>query len=264
MTEQASEAQRDLLVERDGPVLRVTFDRPKAHNALTFAMYEGLYDACETADAEDDVKVLVLRGAGGRAFVSGTDIAQFAGFDGPAGVAYEERITRVVRRLEDTAVPTVAAVDGYCIGGGLAIAAACDLRIATAASRFGVPIARTLGNCLSMDTYALLLGHLGPARTLDMLLRARLLSADDAHAAGFATQLVDDAAALDAALAETVDALASHAPLSMWAAKQSLNRLRRAALPDGDDITERVYGSADFQAAVRSFGAKERPTWKGE
>jgi enoyl-CoA hydratase/carnithine racemase len=264
MSQQASGTQPDLLVEREGPVLRVTFNRPTAHNALTFAMYEGLYDACETADAEDDVKVLVLRGAGGRAFVSGTDIAQFAGFDGPAGVAYEERITRVVRRLEDTTVPTLAAVDGYCIGGGLAIAAACDLRIATAASRFGVPIARTLGNCLSMDTYALLLGHLGPARTLDMLLRARLLSADDAHAAGFVTQLVDDAAALDEALAETVDVLASHAPLSLWAAKQSLIRLRRAGLPDGDDIVQRVYGSADFQAAVKSFAAKERPTWKGE
>src|SRR3954453_6543131 len=121
----------DLLVDRDGPVLRVTFNRPASHNALTFAMYEGLHDACERADAEDDVKVLVLRGAGGRAFVSGTAIAQFEGFDGQAGVAYEERISRVVRRLEDTTVPTVAAVDGYCIGGGLALAAACDLRIAT-------------------------------------------------------------------------------------------------------------------------------------
>ncbi|GAA3074346.1 enoyl-CoA hydratase/isomerase family protein [Pseudonocardia yunnanensis] len=254
----------DLLVDRDGPVLRVIFNRPASHNALTFAMYEGLHDACERADAEDDVKVLVLRGAGGRAFVSGTDIAQFEGFDGPAGVAYEERISRVVRRLEDTTVPTVAAVDGYCIGGGLALAAACDLRIATAASRFGVPVARTLGNCLSMDTYALLLGHLGPARTLDMLLRARLLSAEEVHAAGFVTQLADDTAALDAALDETVDALASHAPLSMWATKQSLVRLRRAGLPNGDDIVARVYGSADFQAAVRSFGAKERATWKGE
>jgi enoyl-CoA hydratase/carnithine racemase len=254
----------ELMVERDGPALHVTFNRPKSHNALTFAMYEGLYEACERADAEDDVTVLVLRGAGGRAFVSGTDIAQFEGFDGPAGVAYEERISRVVRRLEDTTVPTVAAVDGYCIGGGLALAAACDLRIATSASRFGVPIARTLGNCLSMDTYALLLGHLGPARTLDMLLRARLLGADEAHAAGFVTQHVDDADALDTALAETVDTLASHAPLSMWAAKQAISRLRRAGLPNGDDIVSRVYGSADFQAAVRSFAAKERVTWKGE
>src|SRR5919106_3699469 len=246
----------DLLIEQDGPVLQVTFNRPQAHNALTFAMYEGVYDACEKADADPGIRVLVLRGAGGKAFVSGTDIAQFAGFDGAAGVGYEERMTRVLRRLEDTAVPTVAAVDGYCVGGGLALAASCDLRIATRASRFGVPIARTLGNCLSMDTAALLVAHLGRSRTLDMLLRARLLDAAEAHDAGFVTQLVDDAAGLDAALADTTATLASHAPLTMWATKQTLTRLRRAGLPDGDDIVARVYGSADFQAAVRSFGAK--------
>lgn len=254
----------DLLVEQHGPVLQVTFNRPAAHNALTFAMYEGVHDACEKADADPDVRVLVLRGAGGKAFVSGTDIAQFAGFDGAAGVAYEERMTRVLRRLEDTAVPTVAAVDGYCVGGGLALAAACDLRIATGASRFGVPIARTLGNCLSMDTVALLVANLGRSRALDMLLRARLLDAAEAHAAGFVTQLVDDAAALDVTLAETVATLATHAPLSMWATKQTLARLRRAGLPDGDDIVARVYGSADFASAVAAFARKERATWTGE
>jgi len=253
----------DLLVEHDGPVLQVTFNRPAAHNALTFAMYEGVHDACEKADADPDVRALVLRGAGGRAFVAGTDIAQFAGFDGPAGVEYEERMTRVLRRLEDTAVPTVAAVDGYCVGGGLALAAACDLRIATTASRFGVPIARTLGNCLSMDTIALLVANLGRSRALDMLLRARLLDAAEAHAAGFVTQLVGDAEALDDTLAATVAALASHAPLSMWATKQALARLRRAGLPDGDDLVARVYGSADFASAVAAFARKERATWTG-
>jgi enoyl-CoA hydratase len=259
-----NERANDLLVERDGPVLRVVFNRPHAHNALTFAMYEGLHDACEKADADPDIRVLVVRGAGGKAFVSGTDISQFAGFDGAAGVEYEDRMTRIIRRLEDTAVPTVAAVDGYCVGGGLAIAAACDLRIATGASRFGVPIARTLGNCLSMDTCALLVSHLGRSRTLDMLLRARLLDAAEAHGAGFVTQLVDDAPALDAALAETVTTLAAHAPLSMWATTQSLTRLRRAGLPDGTDIVERVYGSADFRSAVAAFGEKRRPTWTGQ
>jgi enoyl-CoA hydratase/carnithine racemase len=254
----------DLLVERDGPVLRVTFNRPQAHNALTFAMYEGLHDACETADADRDIRVLVLRGAGGKAFVSGTDIGQFSGFDGASGVEYEERMTRILRRLEDTEVATVAAVDGYCIGGGLGLAATCDLRIATRGSRFGIPIARTLGNCLSMDTTALLVAHLGRSRTLDMLLRARLLGAEEVHAAGFVTQLVDDAVALDAALDETVTTLASHAPLSMWATKQSVTRLRRAGLPDGDDIVTRVYGSADFASAVAAFARKERTAWTGE
>ncbi len=143
---------------------------------MTFAMYEGLEEACDRADSDDSVRVLVLRGAGGRAFVAGTDIAQFLEFSsGDDGIAYEERITRVVNRLEEVTVPTVAAVEGACVGGGLALAAACHLRIATRSSKFGVPIARTLGNCLSMNTYSLLVHHLGPARTLDLLLRARLL-----------------------------------------------------------------------------------------
>lgn len=256
-------AGEDLIVERVGPALHVTFNRPRSHNALTFARYEGVHAACETADADPGVRVLVIRGAGGRAFVSGTDIAQFAGFDGAAGVAYEQRVTRVIRRIEDTAVPTVAAIDGYCIGGGLAVAAACDLRIATAASRFGVPIARTLGNCLSMDTQALLVARLGAARTLDMLLRARLLDTAEVHAAGFVTQVAEDAAGLDAALAGTVEDLAAHAPLTMWATKQVVVRLRRSTLPDGDDLVERVYGSADFAGGVAAFGRGEPPSWRG-
>ena len=183
----------ELAVEQDGAVLTVTFNRPSQRNAMTFAMYDGLYAACERADADDGVRVLVLRGAGDKAFVSGTDIAQFAEFRGGAdGVAYEARITRVINRLEDVTVPTVAAIRGFCVGAGLAIAAACDLRVATRSARFGVPIARTLGNCLSMNTYSLLLFHLGPARSLDLLLRARLLSGEDAHGAGFVSELCAD------------------------------------------------------------------------
>lgn len=258
----------ELRVERDGPALTVTFNRPQAYNAMTYAMYDGLHVACERADTEDGVRVLVLRGAGDRAFVSGTDIGQFAAFgEGPDGgqdgIAYEQRITEVLRRLEDVTVPTLAAVHGYCVGAGLAIAAACDLRIATGAARFGVPIARTLGNCLSMDTQALLVAHLGPARTLDMLLRATMLTGAQAHDAGFVGQLVDDPAELATAVTATVETLAGHAPLSMWAAKQSTVRLRRAGLPDGDDLVRRVYGSADFRAGVTAFGAKQRAKWTG-
>jgi enoyl-CoA hydratase/carnithine racemase len=253
----------ELLISRDGPILTVTFNRPRQRNAMTWAMYDGLFAACEQADADDDVRVMVLRGAGDRAFVAGTDIAQFAEFaSGADGVAYEERIGRIVRRLEDVDVPTVAAVHGYCIGGGLALAAVCDLRVATRSARFGVPIVRTLGNCLSMDTYSLLLHHLGPARTLDLLLRARLISGEEAHAAGFVGELCDDDA-LDKTVAETVTLLLGHAPLSMWATKEAVRRLRRSQLPDGDDIVERVYGSADFHAAVVAFTSKEEMRWTG-
>ena len=170
---------QDLLVDRDGAILKVTFNRPDRRNALTFAMYDGLHAACERADSEDEVRVLLLSGAGDQAFVAGTDIEQFTGFTGgDDGVSYEESITRVINRLEDVTVPTIAAVRGYCVGAGLAIAAACDLRVVTRSTRLGMPIARTLGNCLSMNSYALLVAHLGPARTLDLLLRARLISGE--------------------------------------------------------------------------------------
>ena len=253
----------DLAVRQDGAVLTITFDRPEQRNAMTFAMYEGLYEACERADAEDAVRVLVLRGAGGRAFVAGTDIAQFLDFTGgDDGIAYEQSIERVVTRLEDVTVPTVAAVEGACVGGGLALAAACDLRVATTSSRFGVPVARTLGNCLSVNSVSLLVHHLGPARTLDLLLRARLLSAEEAAAAGFVGQLCADGE-LDGVLTELTTTLLGHAPLSMRAATRAVARLRRADLPDGDDLVREVFGSEDFRAGVAAFVARGQVTWTG-
>jgi len=262
MTVEAVE-NSELLVEQTGPVLTVTFNRPAQRNAMTFAMYDGLHAACERADAEEEVRVLVLRGAGDKAFVAGTDIAQFATFDsGDDGVRYEDGITRVVNRLEDVGVPTVAAVRGFCVGGGLAIAAACDLRVATRSARFGVPIARTLGNCLSMNNYSLLLGHLGPARTLDMLLRARLFTGEEAAAAGFVAELCEDDE-LEKVTDQVVDTLLGHAPLSMWAAKEAVRRIRRAAVPNGDDIVSRVFGSADFHTAVEAFATKQPVVWQG-
>ncbi|MEU6779762.1 enoyl-CoA hydratase/isomerase family protein [Nonomuraea angiospora] len=253
----------ELVVDADGPVLRVTFNRPEQHNALTWAMWDGLYDACERADADPAIRLLVLSGAGGRAFVAGTDISQFSTFvDGDDGIAYERKVQRIIDRLERVKVPTVAVVQGYCVGGGLVVAAACDLRLAVPGARFGAPIARTLGNCLSMNTYSLLVHHLGPARTLDMLLRARMYTAEEAHAAGFVAELCapDE---LPGRQAEVEERLLSHAPLSMWAAKEAVRRLRVAGLPDGDDIVATVFGSADFHAAVPAFLAKERVTWQG-
>lgn len=252
-----------LLTEQRGDVLHVTFNRPEARNAMTWEMYDGLVAACEVADAEDSVRSMVLRGAGGRAFVAGTDIAQFGSFtSGEDGVAYEEKITAITDRLERVTKPTVAAVEGYCIGGGLIIASVCDLRIATTSASFGAPIARTLGNCLSMNTYSLLLHHLGPARTLDLMLRGRTLDASAAHAAGFVAEVCEPEE-LDALVEETTALLGSHAPLTMWASKEAVRRLRRASVPEGDDIVARVFGSDDFHHGVASFLAKEKPSWQG-
>jgi enoyl-CoA hydratase/carnithine racemase len=253
----------ELLVTREGPVLQVTFNRPKQRNAMSWQMYDGLVAACETADGDDDIRVLVLRGAGDEAFVAGTDIAQFTEFtSGDDGVAYERKMEAVLERLEVTAVPTVAAISGFCVGAGIALAAACDIRVSTVTGRFGVPVARTLGNCLAMNTYSLLVFHLGPARAKDMLLRARMFSAEEAQAAGFVAELceVDE---LEATVAGLAQRLAQHAPLTMWASKEAVRRLRLANLPDGDDLVRTVFGSDDFHHGVRSFLDKTPRSWTG-
>ncbi|GAB3417644.1 Clp protease/crotonase-like domain-containing protein [Flindersiella endophytica] len=258
-----SDETNEVLVERAGAVLRLTFNRPERRNAMTWAMYDGLVAACEQADSDPEIRVLVLTGAGGQAFVAGTDIDQFLEFEtGADGVAYEEKMAAILDRLARVRVPVVAVIQGFCVGAGLAIASVCDLRIAGRSARFGIPIARTVGNCLSMTVYSLLVSHFGPGRTLDLLLRARLLSAEEADDAGFLTGLCADDE-VEAKAAETVERLLGHAPLSMWAAKEAVRRLRTTVLPDGADIVEAVYGSDDFKAGVRAFVGKQRAEWTG-
>jgi enoyl-CoA hydratase/carnithine racemase len=235
--------------ERRGPAAWVTFNRPDAHNAMTFEMYEQLHGCCERADSEDEVRVLVLRGAGEKAFVAGTDIRQFLEFSTPDdGLGYERTIDRIVGRLERVRKPTIALVDGFAMGSGLALSAACDLRICTPAAVFGLPIARTVGNCLSMENYARLAALLGEARVKDIVFTARRVAADEALAIGFATEVVEDASAR---VEELCELLASHAAMTMWATKEALRRLR--PVPDGDDLVREVYGSAEFRERVETF-----------
>lgn len=231
--------------ERRGPAAWITFNRPEAHNAMTFAMYESLYECCERADGDDDVRVVVLRGAGGRAFVAGTDIAQFLEFSsGEDGLRYEADIDRVVGRLEAVRVPTIALVDGVAMGSGLVLAAVCDLRICTPAARFGVPIANTVGNCLSMANYARLAALIGEARVKDLIFTARAMGPEE----GLATEIVDDA---EARVEELCSQLAGHAAVTMRVTKEALRRLR--PLPDGDDLVREAYESEEFRARVRAF-----------
>lgn len=246
-----------VLVERRGPAAWVTFNRPEAHNAMTFAMYESLYEACETADADDDVRVMVLRGAGEKAFVAGTDIRQFAGFDesGDDALAYEATIDRIVARLETVGKPTVALVDGFAMGSGLALSAACDLRVCTPAAKFGLPIARTVGNCLSMENYARLEALLGPARVKDIIFTARTIEAEEALAIGLATEVVEPEGA-EARVEELCELLASHAPITLRVTKEALRRIRAATTPDGDDLVREAYGSEGFRRNVAAFLAR--------
>jgi enoyl-CoA hydratase/carnithine racemase len=192
---------------------------------------------------------MVLRGAGGRAFVAGTDIRQFADFAGPEdGLEYERRIDTVLDRLEAVRVPTVALVDGFAMGSGLAISAACDLRVCTPDAKFGMPIARTVGNCLSMGNYARLAAALGPARLKDVIFTARSIDASEALAIGFAGAVVDDA---EAYVAELCERLADHSPTTLWVTKEALRRAR--PVPDGDDLILEAYGSEGFRRNVARF-----------
>ncbi|MDN5914833.1 MAG: enoyl-CoA hydratase [Pseudonocardia sp.] len=238
-------------------VLTVTFRRIRQHNALTWAMYDALVAACERADADGDVRALVVRGDGGKAFVAGTDISQFRSFgSGRDGVDYEHRVTAILDRLRAVTVPTVVAVQGYCVGGGMGIACAADLRIATPGSRFGVPIARTLGNCLSAGTLALLVEALGKPLTVDLMLTGRLLETEEAaRVPGFLHRVVDD---LDDGLAELLGRLTANAPLTQWATKELLR-----PGTDEEAVVARVYGSQDFRDAVAAFGDRRTPEWTG-
>lgn len=256
----------ELLYEvRDG-IARVTFNRPHARNALTFAMYDRLASVCAEVDDTPDICAMLLTGAGDKAFAAGTDIAQFRGFTtAEDALAYEARIDRVLGALERCRVPTIAAVAGACTGGGAGIAAACDLRIGAASAKFGFPIARTLGNCLSMGNYARLSALIGPARVTEMIFTARLIEADEAKAIGLLSEVVADAAAL-ADRAETLArSVASHAPLTLRATKEALRRLRQGGDPGtGEDLIVMCYTSADFREGMDAFLNKRPPRWQGE
>ena len=174
----------------DGPLATLTFNRPEARNAMTWEMYQALVDACDRADDDPAVRVLILKGAGGKAFVAGTDIAQFQSFRGPEdGIAYEKRIDQVLDRLERVTKATIAQIQGVAAGGGCAIAFGCDLRVATPESSFGIPVARTLGNCLSGATYSRLVDLLGPGLVKDMLLTGRFVPAAEALGLGIVSRV---------------------------------------------------------------------------
>ncbi len=173
------------------------------------------------------------------------------------------RWTATSRAVETLPLPTLAVVEGYAIGGGLAIAAACDLRIATPGARFGVPIARTLGNCLSVANYARLVAALGAARAKRMLLLAENLSAEEALAGGFLAEIVP-AEALDRRVGELTERLTQHAPVTMRVSKEAIRRILHAGLPAGDDLVRACYGSADFRIGVDAFVHKRAPAWTGK
>jgi enoyl-CoA hydratase len=273
MNDQAAESQatsqaasQDILFELHDGIGKVTFNRPQARNAFTFAMYERLAEICQQANKDRSIKVLVFQGAGDKAFASGTDINQFRAFKTPQdALDYEARIDRVLGQIEQCRVPTIAAISGACTGGGAGIAACCDLRVGTKTTRMGFPIARTLGNCLSMSNFSRLTVLIGPARVKDIIFTARLVGADEAASIGLLTEIVEDLPALEKRAAELATQIAGHAPLTLNATKQALSRLtRRLTREEGEDLILQCYMSADFREGMDAFLNKRQPQWKGE
>ena len=235
----------------------VTLNRPDARNALTWDMYDALVEACEAAEADKNVRVLIIRGAGG-AFSAGTDIAQFKDFDGAAGVAYEKRLEAVIDRIERLPLITIAEVDGVAAGGGCAIAIACDLRMCSERAVFGVPIARSLGNVLSITNTARMVDLIGIAATKDVLLTGRLIDAQEARQCGLATEVLSSDNLSDEVLKRAED-LATRKRSTVEATKATLLLLRdhrRPKLSAANDIVKECYGSDDFKDGVSAFVKK--------
>ena len=256
----------ETIFELEPPLAFVTLNRPHARNAMTWGMYDALGAACEEVDRNDAIRVFILRGAGGKAFAAGTDISQFQQFTSPQdGVTYEQHISDVLDRLERVTKPTIAQIEGVAVGAGCAISVACDLRVATPESTFGIPIARTLGNCVTGAAYSRLVETIGPAHAKDMLFTGRLFSADEAMRTGLLSRLVP-ASEIAGVVRALATGIASNAPLTIKATKEMTRRLmarRRIASPEAKDLIELCYGSEDFKEGVDAFLGKRPPVWRG-
>ena len=254
----------ETLFEQDGPVAILTFNRPEARNAMTWWMYETLRETCERADADPATRVLVLRGAGDRAFVSGTDIRQFLEFrTREDALGYEARLDRSIGRLAGMTKPSIAMVQGDAVGGGLFMALACDLRVAAEHTRWGVPVARTLGNFPAPANFARLAAAVGPVRARNLTMTARLMGAAEAHAVGLVDEILPGDR-LEARVLELAHHVAGLAPLTLAAVKEATRRVSAAfALTDAEDLLLSCYLSQDFQEGVRAFVDKRPPRWQG-
>ncbi|WP_146347383.1 enoyl-CoA hydratase/isomerase family protein [Falsiphaeobacter marinintestinus] len=249
---------------RDG-ILWITFQRPEARNALTFGMYERLAQLCTEMPTDGTVRAVVISGAGGKAFAAGTDMTQFRAFEKPQdALDYENQIDAVLEAVERCPVPTIAAINGACTGGGGSIAAACDIRIASASLKFGFPIARTLGNCLAAGNLARLSELIGAGRVREIIFTARLIEADEALGIGLVSEVLPDEDAMLTRAAELAGKVGSMAPLTLRATKEAMRRNRIASKVEDSDLIVSCYMSDDFRTGMEAFLGKTKPVWRGK
>jgi enoyl-CoA hydratase len=255
----------DILTERRGRVLWITFNRAQARNAMKLTMYERLVELCTEINADDELRCVVLTGAGDKAFVAGTDISEFDVFKQPDdALNYEHKIGGVIDMLEGVRIPLIAAIRGACTGGGMSIATACDLRIATPSSRFGFPVARTLGNCLSVANYARLVDIVGPTAVKEMVYLAKLIDAPRALGLGYLNEVLAGEDGLLERAAEIAETIAGNAPLTIRATKEALRRITsEGRTADDRDLILSCYMSNDFREGMKAFFEKRPANWTG-
>ena len=247
--------------QSDGPIARITFNNPGARNALTWPMYEELKRVCDEIANRPEIRVAIFRGAGDKAFVSGSDIQQFV--DLKEDEAYEVAVDAIFHSLQHLPIPTIALIEGLAVGSGLLIATACDFRISTTDARFGIPVAKTLGNCLSPSNLSWIANHLGVPMVKRMLLTAELIKAPELLDAGslYQTTTAEEIADVTELLASKLAALA---PITQKASKLALARLMESNVPDCTDLMRETYNSADFKEGVNAFLEGRSPKWLGK
>ena len=269
MTSRTEAGENELLYEADNGIGILTLNRPHRRNALTFAMYEQIKQICARAGTDDDpdkLRVIIFKGAGDAAFAAGTDISQFKTFSGgDDAIAYEQMIEAVLHEIEYCEVPTIAALNGFVTGGGAAIAASCSLRIGSRSVKVGVPIAKTLGNCLAIANLKRFIALIGEARTAHILLTAQLIDAENAKLAGFITELLEDQSQVESRAMELAKSIAQSAPMTIKATLTGIRRLREATpLPDDHDLIKMCFGSNDFKEGITAFFEKRPAEWTGK
>lgn len=245
----------------DGKIAQVTFNNPSARNALTWPMYEELKNICDSLAQNSNIRAVIFRGAGDKAFVSGSDIQQFV--DLKKDEAYELAVDHIFTSLQQMPMPTIALIEGLAVGSGLLMATACDFRISTPDARFGIPVAKTLGNCLSPSNLSWIAAHLGIPMVKKMLLSAELIKAPALLESGFLYQVAEPAE-IEATTYSLANKLISLAPITQKASKLTLARLLQESLPDCTDLMRETYNSQDFREGVNAFLEGRPPKWIGK
>jgi enoyl-CoA hydratase/carnithine racemase len=260
--------EQKILVATEGKVGTLTFNNPARHNAVSFDMWQGATAALEQLAREDGVRVVVLTGAGGKAFVSGADITKFESerASADAVMAYNAATERFSQTLLDYPKPTIAMIRGYCIGGGVGIAVSCDLRIANEVSRFAIPAAK-LGLGYSFENIRRLMDLIGPQFVNEMLFTARQFDAQEARHTRLINWIVPDAE-IEGHVLQMAETIAANAPLTIRAVKGTVRELLRdpAArdLARCEALVKQCFESADYQEGRKAFLEKRKPVFSGK